>query len=373
MLIIEPHGRRRTGADHRHRADGAEVLRRADSEGDRWQTALLNRAAAHDFEPHDARPGRAASPCCALALVAGAGSSPARSRRSRSPAARAERPRIQALQQEADALAAPGAHAARRSAEARARARPASRGEPQARRRGRRPQAKHGRRRAAQIERSSDAAIEADRPSLERRLVEVYKLGPARLLAPAARRARRARRRPRRRGDRGAAPRSTSGAWTHSRTLDELARARPTPNRVGRRSRAAGMQAIEPARRPAGAVQAADARAALVRQIDAAARSDGADGRRTRGGAAAAAGAGRSPGDAAAAAALPIKPFRGALDWPVRGRARSRGSAGSRTAASARHRPERHRDGRGRGHSRCAPSTRDVSCSPTSSPASAIS
>jgi septal ring factor EnvC (AmiA/AmiB activator) len=157
--------------------------------------------------------------------------------------------------------------------------------------------------------------IDAVRPSLERRLVEVYKLGRpgyGRLLL-GARNVR----------DAGRVVRQTVAlAAMDQRRVDDLRASMDRLDKAGTdlRQQAASLQKVQESARVAAAdaQRAAEARAALIRQIDS--RRD-----------LAAQMAGELelasqrlrqvvPGDAAVMASLPIKPFRGGLDWPARGR-----------------------------------------------------
>ena len=158
------------------------------------------------------------------------------------------------------------------------------------------------------------AAIDAIRPSLDRRLVEVYKLGQpgyGRLLL-GARDVR----------DAGRIVRQTVAlAAMDQRRVDEL---RASTERLEQANadlaqQAARLQVVQESARAAAtaARRAAEARAALIRQVDArrdlAAQMAGElELARKRLGQVV-------PGDVAEGA-LPIKPFRGSLDWPVRGR-----------------------------------------------------
>ncbi len=158
------------------------------------------------------------------------------------------------------------------------------------------------------------AAIEAIRPSLDRRLVEVYKLGSpgyGRVLL-GARNVR----------DAGRVVRQTVAlAAMDQGRVDEL---RTSTERLERANadlagQASRLQVVQESARAAaaGARRAAEARAALIRQVDtrrdlAAQMAGELEVARQR--------LGQVVAGDAAAAALPIKPFRGSLDWPVRGR-----------------------------------------------------
>jgi murein hydrolase activator len=181
----------------------------------------------------------------------------------------------------------------------------------------------------AEIE-SLRASIDALRPSLEHRLVEVYKLGRpgyGRLLL-GARDVR----------DAGRIVRQTMAlAAIDQRRVDELTASleRMRHATADLANQAAALQTVQDSARTAAhdARKAAEARAALVRQIDA--RRD-----------LAAQMAGELevvrlrlsqvvPG-APTEASLPIKPFRGSLDWPVAGRLLSRFNQPSRSVGATR-------------------------------------
>lgn len=177
---------------------------------------------------------------------------------------------------------------------------------------------------------SLGAAIEAIRPSLDRRLVEVYKLGRpgyARLLlgAPDVRDASRVVRQ------------TVALAAMDRRRVDELRGSIDRLDKAGAdlRLQAASLQAVQQSARAAAAaaVKAATDRAALVRQIDqrrdlAAQMAGELEAARQRLGQV-------LPGGTVPEAALPLKPFRGGLDWPVAGRLLSRFGQG-RLGSTAR-------------------------------------
>ncbi len=158
------------------------------------------------------------------------------------------------------------------------------------------------------------AAIAEIRPLLDRRLVEVYKLGRpgyGRLLL-GARDVR----------DAGRVVRQTVAlASMDQRRVDEL---RASTDRLEKANaqlaeQAASLEGVREAARVAAdkARRAADARAALIRQLDArrdlAAQMAGElEMARQR--------LGQIVSSDPVEAALPIKPFRGSLDWPLRGR-----------------------------------------------------
>ncbi len=158
------------------------------------------------------------------------------------------------------------------------------------------------------------AAIAAIRPSLDRRLVEVYKLGSpgyGRLLL-GARDVR----------DASRVVRQTAAlAAMDRRRVDELqaSTARLEKGRADLAAQAARLQVVQQSAREAAARarQAAESRAALIRQVDtrrdlAAQMAGELEVARQR--------LGQVVAGDANAAALPIRPFRGSLDWPVRGR-----------------------------------------------------
>ena len=174
------------------------------------------------------------------------------------------------------------------------------------------------------------ASVDALRPSLERRLVEVYKLGRpgyGRLLL-GARDVR----------DAGRMVRQTMAlAAIDQRRVDELTGSleRMRQATADLRKQAAALETVQESARAAAndARKAAEARAELVRQIDArrdlAAQMAGElEVVRLR--------LGQVVPGAPTEASLPIKPFRGSLDWPVAGRLLSRFNQPSRSVAASR-------------------------------------
>jgi septal ring factor EnvC (AmiA/AmiB activator) len=158
------------------------------------------------------------------------------------------------------------------------------------------------------------AAIEAIRPSLDRRLVEVYKLGSpgyGRLLL-GARDVRDASR---------VVRQTVALAAMDQQRVDALQASTQRLERANAdlAGQVARLQVVQDSARAAAteARRAAEARAAFIRQVDArrdlAAQMAGElEVARQR--------LGQVVAPDASAAALPLRPFRGSLDWPVRGR-----------------------------------------------------